>query len=612
MKENIFAQIRKENDDFFFGSISVNGYDSNQYDTIKKCALYNDSKFEDDSLYLGRKKQFFNIVNPPCEVATKMLNVDTKNIKLYPTNPKSYWSTYLLEKELKYWLKTSEFAETLNKLAEELPIYGSVVLEKTKKGAEVVDIRRLMIDPSVECIGDSRFITTIHYMTPSELRATSWDNVEEAIDLFGSNEAQEPYENNNAGTSKQTSTPYIKIHKRYGEVPQSWLDGGKSDKYVKAVFIVAGADSQLTNAEGKPIGEKGLVMFKAKWTKDDYPFKDFHYTRVKGRWLGRGIVEMLFSVQARINELKNQKRVSMEISSMHLFTTPDKQIVRNVLTDLESGDLIISQNGISPIANEERNLAAFNDEEQSYLQQADKLTFAYDAVRGENPAAATPLGTTQIITAQASSVFGFKRENICIAYRDFFNELVMPQLLSDLTAEHIMRFTGSTQELMKLDTMASELYANDYIKSKVLNGEFPTQDEVDKAKQEAVKQYKKLGTARFLKIKDAFYDDAEFEFDYVIDNENYDMQAIATNLKTVISDIASNPGILQDPRLKLMYFKFAEKIGINQAEMEAADDQAQEMQQHMQQQTQLQQALQEGDKLDSQMMSQQQMPNQNI
>lgn len=592
MDKNIFSQIRVEADDFFNGFISVNGYNFNQYQTIKKCALYNDSKFEDDTPYLGRKKQFFNIVNPPCEVATKMLNVDTKNIKLFPTNPKSYWSTYLLEKELKYWLKTSEFAETLNKLAEELPVFGSVVLEKTKKGAEVVDIRRIIIDPSVDCIGDSRFITTIHYMTPTELRETSWDNVETAIDRFGSTDASEPYEDKSGGTNKQTSTPYIKVYKRYGEVPEFWLKGGKSQKMVKSVFIVAGADMLEKNSEGKAIGEAGVILFQAKWNKDDYPFKDFHYTRVKGRWLGRGIIEMLFGVQARINELKNQKRVSMEISAMHLFTTPDKQIVRNILTDLESGDLLVSQNGIQPIANEERNLQAFTSEETSYLMQADKLTFSYDSMRGENPAATTPLGTTQIITAQAASTFGFKRENVCIAYRDFFNELVMPQLISDLNAEHVMRFTGSAQELMKLDTMASELHAVIHFKNMILNGEIPTQDDLDKEKNKAIAEYRKLGTSRFLKLKQAFYDDSEFEFDYVIDNENYDVQALATNLKTVITDLASNPAILQDPRLKLMYFKFAEKIGINQAELEAADDQAQEMQQNADKQMMAQQLLQ--------------------
>lgn len=579
MKENIFAQIRQENDDFFNGSISLNGYDFNQYETIKKCALYNDSKYQDDTPYLGRKKLFFNVVNPPCEVATKMLNVDTKNIRLYPTNPKSYWSTYLLEKELKYWLKKSEFAETLNKLAQELPVSGSCVLEKTLKSAELVDIRRLIIDPSVECINDSRFITIIYYMTPTELRNTKWDNVEKVIEMFGNTEAQPSYEDNNGSINKQTSTPYIKIYKRYGEVPEYMLKGGQSSKMVRSVFIVAGADETIKNSEGKEIGEAGVILYSAKWLKDDYPFKDFHYTKIKGRWLGKGVIEMLFQVQERINELKNQKRVSMEISAMHIFTTPDKQIVRNIVSDLESGDLIISPNGIQPIATEERNLQAFTLEENSYLQQADKLTFAYESVRGETPPSSTPLGTTQIVTAQASSTFGFKRENICIAYRDFFNELVMPQLLEDLNEEHIMRFTGNSQELIKLDTMAAELHANDFVKKELIAGRVVTQEQVDLEKARAIKEYKRLGANRFIKLKKAFYDDAEFEFDYIIDNENYDTQTLATNLKTVIADIASNPAILQDPRLKLLYFKFAQNLGVNQAELELADEQAQNQQQ---------------------------------
>ena len=239
-----------------------------------------------------------------------------------------------------------------------------------------------------------------------------------------------------------------------------------------------------------------------------------------------------------------------------------------------------------------RNLSAFQQEEISYLQQADKLTFAYDAVRGEAPPSSTPLGTTQINTAQSTSIFGFKRENVTIAYRDFFNTLVMPQLLSDLSAEHVMRFTGSTQELMKLDNMASELYANKFVKESILNGRTVTQEDVDRAKAKAVQEYKKLGTSRFLQIKKAFYEDAEFEFDYVIDNENYDVQSMAINLKSVIGDLASNPAILQDPRLKLLYFKFAEKLGINQAELDAADDQATEMQQHMAQQEGIQELTQ--------------------
>ena len=575
MQPSIFAQIRKESDDFFNNSISpVPGYSFNQYLTVKRCHLYHASKYESDILYLGREKLFFNVVNPPCEVASKMLNVDTKNIRLWPTNPKSYFSTYLLEKELKQWLKTSEFAEILNTIAIEAPIYGSVALEKVNGTAKVVDIRRLILDPSVENIEDSRFVTTIHYMTPTELRDSGWDNVETAIERFSTPEAAQPFEDADGSVNKQDSTPYIKIYKRYGEVPEYFLKGGKSEKLVKSVFIVAGADKVEVNKEKKVVGEAGVILFSSKWTKE-WPFRDFHYTKIKGRWLGVGVIEMLFDVQQRVNELKNQKRVSMEISSMHLFQSPDKQIIRNVLTDLESGDLLTSINGIQPIANEERNLAAFKDEELSYIGQADKLSFAYEAVRGETPPTSTPLGVVQIATAQSTSVFAFKRENESIFLREFFNELVMPQLLSDLSEEHIMRFTGSSTELQKMDEAASELHTNEYIKTRILSGNVVNPAEVELAKQAAIKEYKKLGSSRFLKIKKEFYNKAEYEFDFVIDNEQVDPQVLASNLQKVIGDLAGNPNILNDPRMKLLYFQFAEKLGINRAELEMADEEAQ-------------------------------------
>jgi hypothetical protein len=143
--------------------------------------LYLNSKFEDTdstgTIWENREKLFFNVVVPACEVATKMLDVETKDIKLLAQDAKSHFSTYLLEKELKQWLKTSKTANVLKQIAEQAPRMGSAVIEKTKDGAKMVDLRKLILDPTVEFIKDSRFVTTIAYMTPSELRATGWENV---------------------------------------------------------------------------------------------------------------------------------------------------------------------------------------------------------------------------------------------------------------------------------------------------------------------------------------------------------------------------------------------------------------------------------------------------
>lgn len=575
MQENIFAQIRQEAKDFYDNQISVvPGYSFNQYDTLKRIHLYLNSKFENGGQYLGRDLIFYNVVTSPCEVAMRMLNIDTKNIRLWPLNPKSYFSTFLLEKELKVWLKTSKMGKILNQIAEEAPRYGSVVLEKTKDGAEIVDLRRLINDPTVDRITDSRFVTTIHYMTPTQLRETGWDNVEEAIERFGSGELVEPFEDDEANFHQMISTPYIKVYKRYGEVPEYYF-GGKSEKMVKALFIVAGSDYQFKSPEtGKPAGEMGLILFKSKWHKE-WPFKDFHYTKVKGRYLGLGIVESLFDVQVRFNELKNTKRFSMELSSMHLFQTKDKSLVRNALTDLQNGDVLYSPNGIEPIANEERNLQAYKEEEQGYMLQADRLSFATEAINGTPLPASTPATNALLASQAATSVYAFKRENLALFLQDFFNELVLPQLMKDLTPEHIMRFVGTTQELNKLDEAAAEIYANDYVKSQIVKGEVVTPELVDLEKERARKEYKKMGESRFIKMKKSFYSDAEFEFDFIIGNEQADPATIATNTFTALSSVAQNPAILQDPRIKMLFFKYAEALGVSPAEMELADQEAQ-------------------------------------
>ena len=582
--QSIFAQIRYESDQFLYNFISpVPGYAFSQYQTLKRIFLYLSNKYENGAYFLGREKIFYNIVTPPCEVATKMLNIDTKDIRLIPTNPESYFPTYLLEKELKYWLKKSEMGRILNEIADEAPRYGSVLLEKTKKGAILCDLRRTMLDPSVARAKDSRFITTIHYMADVELRDSGWDKeaIETAIARFGNTQAAQSFEDNSGNLNVMRSSPQIKVFKRYGEVPRWWIDGSKGkkgDEMVRSLFIVAGPDFLQRNQTGQVTDEMGVTLFKSVW-RGDYPFKDFHYTKIKGRWLGMGVVEMLFDVQTRFNELKNQKRLSMELSTLHLFQTKDKSLVRNVLTDLENGDIIFSPNGIEPIANEERNLPAFNDEEEGYANQADKLTFAYEAVRGDAPPATTPLGTTQIAVAQANGVYGFKRQNLAIFLREFFNDLVMPQLMKDLTPQHIMRFTGSSQELDKLDEAASELHANEVILQAALNGESINTDLQTQAKQKAIKEYRKQGTNRFLKIKEAFYQDADYDFDFNIDNEAIDPNTIMQGIQTLFGFL-QNPAVLQDPRLKLLFYQAANTLGISPAEFEFADNQATEMTQN--------------------------------
>lgn len=594
--QNIFAQTRQEVYDFINNDIKiVDGYSFNQYQTIKKCHLYYNSRFVTGDLDSnGRKKIFLNVVKAPCKVSSRFLNFDTKNIRLISNTRNSEMATFLLEYELKNWMKKNKVAITLNKIAELSPKYGSSVIKKTKKGADIVDLRRLVLDPTVDTITNSRFVILEHNLTPSQLREKQkdgWENVEEVISKFYVNTAPEPYIQN--GTLNQVnSTPVIKIYERYGEVPKSWLDGSEpkeNEEMVRALFIVAGVNNYGLGEDGKTVTrEDGVVLFRSKWF-GDWPFRDFHYDKTEGRWLGIGVIEDLFQIQERTNELANEKRDSMTISNKHIFQTQDKTIVKNLIRDLSNGAVIMagSNGGLVPLANEERNLAAFNSEEMRYANQAKEITFSYDVIRGEQLPTSTPATNAVIQDRNTKSVYGVKRENLANMLRFFFTELVIPQAIKDLTPEHILHFIGSNEELFRIDSALIKEIVNRKALDLLLDGIPVDEMAIEQIKTDVSNQLKEAGTDRFITIKDSFYKNADFTFDINIDNEQEDSQLLTNNLFSVFTALASNPTILQDPVIKALFYEYAERAGVSPMKLEIAamerdqQQQAQQVQQPM-------------------------------
>jgi len=482
--QTIHSLIRKEMNDFIYNQIEVvPGCLFNQYDTIKKIHLYTNKKFQDTRQYQGRDKLFFDVATYRRDTISKSIDIDTKDIKLIADNPESDIQTFIAEKEFKYWLKDNEFGEVLNELSDDLATYGSVVLKCIASKVENVDLRRLFLDPTVKNIRDSRFITQEIFMTQTELEAMSgkWENIDEVIERFGSYYAPTSYENDGQ-QNVIGSTPYYKIYERYGEVPEYMVDDkSNSDKLVKAFFVVAEPQAVMRMQNGVEMDE-GVILFKSKWNKA-YPYEDLHYKRIKGRWLAVGAIEDLFQVQERFNEISNQKRVSMEISSLHFFQSQDKKSPNNLLKYANNAD-VIQTSGITPIANEERNLPAFASEEQLYNQLADRLTFAYDASRGEAMPSSTPATNAIIQNNNINSFFSKKRENFGLFITRVMNNHILPQMLRDISNEHILRFIGSPEDMARFDNLVTPYYVTDEVIKRTLKGESIYAPELEKIKND--------------------------------------------------------------------------------------------------------------------------------
>ena len=588
--KDIYSQIRSEVTDYTNNFVEiVYGYNFNTYETIKRCHSYYNSQFQDKSKISGVEKIFYNISKYRAKVASRMINYDTKDIRLWPLNPQSKLATFLLEKELKLWMKKHKIDRFLNEIARKAPVYGTVIIEKIKADWEkgIIDLRRHASDPTVDNIQESRFITTKYYLTDEDLRnmgkSGGWDmdKIAEVIrkDRNKNGEAPKAYPMRESNVSNVIrSSAYHEVWRRFGYVPKSWLDsdsGGYSadtfegtEEMVKAVFIVANPFDIIRGSNGEQINS-GTILFKSAWNKP-WPFKDYHYDKTEGRYLGVGVIEDLFPAQERENEMANQKRLAMALSSLLIFQTQDPTIIQNVITDLQSGDVIRAgvNGGLTPLANEERNLAAFASEEQRYGDLADRMSFAYEALRGEQASASTPATSTVVQNQNATSEFAFRKENLGIVLRDYFNEMVLPEAVKELSAEHIMRFCGSVEEINFFDQEYAKMLADE----KIINGEVEVEGEQDRTDlvQAIISKLKKQGKERFIQVSKDLYKNIEFEFDFMVDNEQENAALMAQNTFQVLTAIAQNPQVLQDPMIKPLFLKYAEIIGVNPLELEYA------------------------------------------
>lgn len=612
--KDIFKQIRDERQDFLQNEIEiVPGYNFSQYQTIKKVHLYFNGHYEkgdyEEINGVMRKKVFHNLSNWRCEIATKMIDMDVKDFILVSNKVESDWSVFLLEKELKVWLKKNEMGQILNEISRLLPVYGTVILQKTATGAKIVDLRYLYVDQAAASLEDASYINIRHLLSHKDMRKMGkkgWEDVNQAIELFSgkyaqgydlggvnqsSNGSNLYYEGSSIQKTQAQSAPLVEVWERYGEVPLSWFTDKESDsnEYVLAKYVVAGVDQAVKNDEGVVIGEDGIVLYKEQI--DELPFEEVHYNRTEGRFLGIGIVESLFENQRRMNEVKNQESRANELASIQLFQTPDDTIASNIMTDLNNGDIIKSKNGITPIATEARNLVGMQKTALDIEEHSNNLTFSRDVISGENPPASATLGAVQLQTQQTTAVFDYKKENIGLFVGCFIKELVFPQIEKELNKEHILRIAGSFDEIQKLRMNYAKNKATRRFAEEVLikGTKSASQEVYQMFVDSALEDISKMGDKIWAEIKKDTFKNIDYDVDIVSTGENRNIYAQINNGNALLQAMAADPTILQDPAKKKVLFKVMSAMGWNMSELEELDNETptQPLEANVQQQPQL-------------------------
>lgn len=566
---DIFGQIKKEVQSFKQDKILISGtqndtgrflnrenrgYQFNQSETLNLIDLYYNSKFETgikDSE--GQRKLFLNICAFRADVASKMIDLDTKDFVFIPDHASSKWGSWFIAKEFKDWSRRNYFGEFINELVENYPRYGTLVTKKIGKKIERVPLKNLVNKQDVKTLNDSPHVIELHEdMSIQDMQKfPNWDTKGVVLG-FG-----------------ETTT----VYERYGYVPTAYFN--------KLKGIEGKVDSNLTTRcviiaicrekEKKGIKEyEGKVLFCEKIT--ELPYEEVHWKKQDGRWLGIGEVENQFENQIARNMIANLRRRALLWSSKKIFQSADDNIAKNLIRDVKDGDVLrIMPNGnVTQVDTASRQMGEFAGTEQIWEQNSDQKSFTYEVATGENLPSGTPFRLGVVLSNAVNSHFKFKKQKLGLFLKRVVLEQVFDIFKEENSKEHIMTLFGNEQGMQDLKRVVADIEFN----KRVFEWAFTEGTDLPDfalVKQLIEEQIKKKSHL-FVPIPDEYYDNVKHHMELTLTGEEIDINSKITTFTTLYQNMVANG----DPRAEQMLNKIMSYTGENlESILGRADEQKQ-------------------------------------
>ena len=366
----------------------------NQREIVTRIDYYLNSRYldrDDDAIFWNlsthRKVHFAKHITP-----------DTKDFLPYGIGTLNHWQSWCLRKKVSQWFDEERFYQTLNSVGDATATYGSSVWKRYNDGKKTkikkVRLNNIYFDQSVEWIKDADGIVEIHELSKKQLwdKDGVWDNIKEVID--------------------SEDTHNYEVWEFYGYY-------GEEDEKPEYKHII-----------GYGYGDDYIELWSEEVDKYDCPYEDFHIGEYQGRWLRIGVVERLFKLQERVNQLVNQNAQASEIASLLLLRSGNPDNVGNVLEQAINGQIIpdetLEQIGIS-----NTGLNNFLAELQLIENQADKLCFTPDIIQGKASPSNTTFRGIAVENANAVDAFREIKQNLLEKIADILMEYVFPEVVKN-------------------------------------------------------------------------------------------------------------------------------------------------------------------------------------
>ena len=575
-EKSIGEIIRRAENDYTTGKTTLGKYvEFSQYENIEKIDAYLNSKHisgEVDSM--GRDKPFFNIVTGATNIWYRATDIDRKNIRIKATCYEDYVGAFLATIHLQEWMKRDAFGQFLNDWGRSLARYGSSVVKFIeKKGrlhAKVVAWNSLISDtvdfennPKIEKL----------YLTPAQLKQNKAYDQDQVESLLKSLEGRKNLDKQ----KKDNKNDYIEIYEIHGELPLSFITDNEDDEetYQQQMHIVSFVAKE--EKKGKEEFDE-FCLLKGKEDKD--PYMITHLIKEDGRSQGIGAVEHLFDAQWMVNHSAKQIKDQLDLASKLIFQTADGSFVgMNALTNIETGDILIhtENNPITSLNNNSHDITSIQSFGSQWQMLAKDITSTPDSISGATMPSGTAYRQVAILNQESHSLFELMTENKGLHIEEMFRKYVIPFLKKKMDTSDEVSATLEAHDITQLDSMYINAEAtrrmNKHIKDAMLKdnemgGEIASPFDMQAEKIKLQGELNQTGSTRFIKPSDIdsvtwkeIFKDLEWTLEVEVTNEQSDKEAVLTTLTTVMQTIGSNPMVLNDPNMRLLFNKILEATG---------------------------------------------------
>jgi hypothetical protein len=488
----------------------------------------------------GRKKIWQPLTEASCEGVIKNIDIDSKDINVRAKNHKAIELAGLVRSAVKYQLDKQYFGELLDEAERQLVIDGTVIWktieQKTEDGyiakVSLVDPLNFAIDPTVKSIDEADFVVERALITKDEFLSMDIAFNKDSV-VYVDNLSRNDKDLNSF--SSRTVSDYVEMYEGWGFVPESLFTGLKKDEK----NFIQGKILASSNGKG------GFVIHNiTKNPKKIKPYEEAWYTRVHGRWYGRGIAEKLLMLQLYLNIIVNIRINRAYVTQLGLFKVKKgSKITPQMLGRLASNGVIKVNNmsDIEQLIVQEASQASYADE-QNILSWAERVSQAFNIVTGEQLPASTPATNAVLQERNAQSGFTMVKEGFGMFLERWLNRQAMPIIQKNFKPGYLIQLTGDPSDLKALDEKIVNSRVLKELRKIKKSGKLfnPSQVMLEMAKLK--ERFSQQGNFREAVIKDAL-NISDFDIKFYVTNEDLDKGVVVQNLFSILDAVNKIPSL---------------------------------------------------------------------